>query len=121
MARFKLDMDIEILGEPWMITIVPESDDPNLKDCDGYTDKTSHCIVVSDMPDDCNLSTPLNYVQKVIRHEVIHAFMFESGLAENWEHKDMGQEEMTVDWIAIQFPKIQKVLEQIYAELEVCK
>lgn len=32
--------------------------------------------------------------------------MFESGLAENWEHKDYGQEETVVDWFAIQGPKI---------------
>ena len=31
-----------------------------------------------------------------------------SGLAENWEHKDYGQEETVVDWFAVQGPKIYK-------------
>lgn len=118
MARFKLDTDVDILGTTWTVQISTEEDEPRLKDCDGFTDKTTHVIRIQDMPDDCSLGNPLEYVKKVIRHEVIHAFMFESGLAENWEHKEMGQEELTVDWIAIQFPKIQNVIEQIYAELE---
>ena len=46
------------------------------------------------------------HMKKVLRHEIVHAFMFESGLAENWEHKDYGQEETVVDWFAIQGPKI---------------
>ena len=32
--------------------------------------------------------------------------MFESGFGENFEHKQFGQEETVIDWIAIQFPKI---------------
>ena len=118
MARFAVDTDVEILGTPWMVQISTEEDEPRLKDCDGFADKTTHVISIQDMPDNCSLGNPLEYVKKVIRHEVIHAFMFESGLAENWEHKEMGQEELTVDWMAIQFPKIQNVIEQIYAELE---
>ena len=118
MARFTLDTDVKILGTLWTVQISTEEDEPRLRDCDGFTDKTTHVISIQDMPDDCSLGNPLEYVKKVIRHEVIHAFMFESGLAENWEHKEMGQEELTVDWMAIQFPKIQNVIEQIYAELE---
>lgn len=42
-----------------------------------------------------------------MRHEVIHAFLFESGLAENSNTSDAWavNEEM-VDWLAIQAPKI---------------
>lgn len=41
--------------------------------------------------------------------------MFESGLAENWEHKNFGQEETVVDWMAIQLPKIIKVIQEVGA------
>ncbi len=111
---FKLNTEIKILGETWIIEISTSEKNPLLKDIDGYVDKTSRRIVIADMPKDCEFNAPINYLNKVIRHEVIHAFMFESGLAENWEHKDFGHEETTVDWMAIQFPKIQKVLEKIY-------
>jgi hypothetical protein len=44
-----------------------------------------------------------------MRHELIHAFLFESGLdCCSWADK-----EEIVDWIAIQFPKLQNVFEQI--------
>jgi hypothetical protein len=37
--------------------------------------------------------------------------MAESGLQSNWEHnQEFGQDETTVDWIAIQLPKIVKAL-----------
>jgi len=46
------------------------------------------------------------YVRCNLRHEIIHAFLSESGLQNNWEHKDYGHEETTIDWFAIQFYKI---------------
>ena len=41
--------------------------------------------------------------KKNIRHEIVHAFLFESGLAENSE---WAQNEEMVDWFACQAPKI---------------
>ena len=54
-------------------------------------------------------------MNKVIRHELVHAFFFESGLAECWKHQKTGQEEMTVDWIAIMAPKMHKAFMQAEA------
>ena len=42
-------------------------------------------------------------LRKNKRHEIIHAFLFESGLAENSE---WAQNEEMVDFFAIQFPKL---------------
>lgn len=42
-------------------------------------------------------------IRKNKRHEIIHAFLFESGLAENSE---WAQNEEMVDFFAIQFPKL---------------
>ena len=41
--------------------------------------------------------------KKNLRHEIVHAFLFESGLAENSE---WAYNEEMVDWIAKQGPKI---------------
>jgi len=42
------------------------------------------------------------YRKQVIRHELVHAFLFESGLdASSW-----GKNEEIVDWIAIQSLKL---------------
>ena len=41
--------------------------------------------------------------------EIIHAFMFESGLGSSWQHaEEFGHDETTVDWFARQFTKIHK-------------
>ena len=47
--------------------------------------------------------------KKTLRHEIIHAFMFESGLDEcsTW-----GVDESLIDWIALQFPKMLKAFEE---------
>ena len=47
--------------------------------------------------------------QKNLRHEIIHAFLFESGLAENSE---WAQNEEMVDWIAKQGPKLIKAWQE---------
>lgn len=102
---------IDVLGTMYTINIVAEKDDPFLKDCDGYTDKSSHSIVVTDVPEDNELDDFASYQRKVLRHEIIHAFLFESGLDGCWQHKD-GHDETYVDWIAAQFPKLLRAFEE---------
>lgn len=65
----------------------------------------------------CHSNCPEYLMEKkqCLRHEIIHAFMFESGLGANWEHKPIGHEETTVDWIAAQFPKLLEVFEKVGA------
>ena len=117
MTQFELDEDIEILGTWWSIEVVTEEDDPRLATCNGLTDNTSKVIHICQIPPAANCSKPDVFIKKVIRHEIVHAFMFESGLAESWEHKEYGQEELVVDWIAMQFHKIQEVIEKVYDSL----
>lgn len=55
-------------------------------------------------------------MRKQLRHEIIHAFLAESGLQSNYEHyKQFGHEETIVDWFAIQFPKMIKAFESVNA------
>jgi hypothetical protein len=52
---------------------------------------------------------------ETIRHEIIHAFLNESGLSAASGHCDAGwadNEEM-IDWFTLQFPKIAKVMTDI--------
>lgn len=98
---------INVLGKVYHVCVVPKSSDPRLEECDGLCDKTSKLILVDDCTGkDCNLDNPEVYINKVIRHELVHAFLFESGLTECWEHKRTGHEETTIDWIASMFPKL---------------
>ena len=100
-------MRIDVLGTKYAVY---ERD--NLPNCDGYCDKTTKTIVITKKTPDSNLGDWEVYRRKILRHEIIHAFLFESGLHENWEHKAYGHNETYVDWIAAQFPKLQKAFIQ---------
>lgn len=112
------DCKVNILGTEYEIKIGNENDYPALSDIDGYMDSTTKEIVVDDMKksegDKQAKGNLKAYQNQCLRHEIIHAFMDESGLSHNFEHKSIGIEETTVDWFAIQSPKIYKV----FAELD---
>jgi hypothetical protein len=97
---------VSVLGSKYRITYTDTAHDSNLKNCDGYCDRTSRSICVSRRESDSDVDDFDMYARKVLRHEIVHAFMYESGLGENWEHRNFGQEETVVDWIASQGPKI---------------
>ena len=103
---------VNILGTEYTIEIKKREDDKFLMDkCDGYCDKTTKKIVVLEEPKDNELENFSDYQKKVIRHEIVHAFLFESGLHECINHSD-GHDEQIVDWIAAQFPKMLKVFQE---------
>lgn len=99
-------MKINILGTEYIVLLQSVEENEKLKECDGYCDKTSKTIAVATKSANCDLDDFLDYQKKVIRHEIIHAFLFESGLHENWKHDAWGHDETYVDWIATQFPKL---------------
>ena len=100
---------INILGTEW--TIICE------KDCDGegFTDnsvKEIHISVRDKEQDD--LIDIMQPRKTTVRHEIIHAFLCESGLYQNSSDCDAWaiNEEM-VDWFALQFHKIAKVFKEL--------
>lgn len=109
---------INILGTEYTISFGTYKEFPALEEMDGYTDTSIHLIVVDDMSmakDAIDGKKDLeSYKNCVLRHEITHAFLHESGLAscsnrpDNWAVN----EEM-VDWFAIQSPKIYKVFEEL--------
>ena len=104
---------LNILGTEYTICIATDREDSALKEMDGYCDKTVKKIAILDKPEDAGVTSVQDfsvYQRKILRHEIIHAFLFESGLHENWEHKT-GHDETYVDWIAAQFPKLAKIFE----------
>lgn len=101
-------LKIDVLGTKYTIQIVPKSKDRFLESCDGYCDKTSKKIVVKARDESCELDDYEVYKKTCLRHEIIHAFLFESGLHQNFHHDEWGHEETMVDWIATQFPKMVK-------------
>lgn len=105
------DMVLNILGTEYKLEFAARHEDQTLESCDGYCDKTSKKIVVATKDSKCDLDDFEAYQKQCMRHEIIHAFLFESGLHANFSH-EMGHDETYVDWIAVQFPKIARVYAQ---------
>lgn len=106
-------MKVNILGTEYTITECSKEEDKMLDCMDGYCDKTTKSIVITTPTSDCDLGDWKVYRNKIMRHEIVHAYLFESGLHENFEHQQWGHEETMVDWIAIQFPKMYKTFQEV--------
>lgn len=106
-------MKINILGSEWDVEYRNADIDPILQDENGgYTDPSINLIVISNKGKDDNVVDFGKIQKRYLRHEIIHAFLFESGLGFNLEHCEFGHEETMIDWIAIQFPKILEVFKE---------
>ncbi len=106
---------VSILGTDYEVQFSSAWDDEllNSNSSSGYTDYTIKLIkVCSDYAKDyMNLADLDIHTRNTIRHEIIHAFFYESGLSE------ICQNEEIVEWIALQMPKILltcKVAEELY-------
>lgn len=103
---------IFILGEQWTIKEDSVKNNPMLSEVDGYTDPSIKLIVINDFKDEPQEALKADidqYRREVLRHEILHAFLYESGLDHNTHTADnWAADEEIVDWFAIQAPKIMK-------------
>lgn len=111
------DFKVNILGSEWSVKFGSEEEYPSLAKMDGYADSSIREIVVDDMKaskGQIESKADLeSYQRQVIRHEIIHAFLFESGLDSNSNNAESwATDEEMVDWFAIQSPKIFKVFNE---------
>lgn len=104
------DKTVNILGTEYKILIVEEGDYRYEAEADGWCDMQAKEILLYNYKQDfMSVKDLVSYQKKVLRHEIIHAFFYESGLANNTlESKNWIQNEEMVDWFAIQEPKIHK-------------
>lgn len=100
---------VDILGTEYTIEYKPASEiaqDMGCEagECGGYCSPYAHKIIVAQYEDKPEERQLMLYN---LRHEIVHAFLFESGLWSNSNPVDgwAANEEM-VDWIALQGPKI---------------
>ena len=101
----KKDKVISILGTDYTLGFATEKDDPELKNLSGYCMPSRKKIVI-----DKDTKDPDVTHKWVIRHEIVHAFLYESGLDKEAPWADA--EEQLVDWIALQFPKMVKAMQE---------
>ena len=94
---------INILGTEYEFIAESSKNDPGLIDKNGYCDPYAKKIVIEtdyeENHPDCVRNMD-DFRDNVRRHEIIHAYLAESGLTEYSENEQL------VDWIAWQFPKL---------------
>jgi len=106
-------MTIDILGTDYEIIRQYENENSKLKEANGLCETWSKKIVIEIPEDDpMNVENIDAFERKVLRHEIVHAFLFESGLSSN---SDWARNEEVVDWIALQFPKIEDAINIVEA------
>lgn len=108
-------MTAAILGIEYSISYKEQKEEKELEENDGYCDSTSkEIVIVEGNPNHVGNFAELQ--KRVLRHEILHAFLYESGLGANFEHTNQfGHDETMVDWISLQFPKILKVYWEVGA------
>lgn len=101
---------VDILGSKWTIKYV--DDDPAFEQAEGFTNDAAREITIenvkiSDDPLLYDIQSQYINQKRVLRHELIHAYLYESGLGDSSNSCDAWavNEEM-VDWFARNIPKM---------------
>ena len=103
---------VSILGSNWDIHESDEIQEPRLVGADGFCDDSTKEIFVDSLEKidkSCAKKNLESHKKKVLRHEITHAFLCESGLA---ECSDQAMNEEMVDWIARQGLKLYEAWKQ---------
>ena len=104
---------VKVLGTDYSVIFANEQEEPRLCNVDGFCDDSAKEIYVDDMSKASQLLDSkkdlLAYRNKVIRHELTHAMLSESGLQ---SESDWARNEEIVDWIAIQGLKLYEAWKQ---------
>lgn len=115
-------MKVDVLGTKYDILFETLAQNKRYQKCGGYSDlykKEIHIRRYKDTDTDCDEMTLPNeslkiFEEKSLRHELVHAFMYESGLDVNsHDIEAWARDEEMIDWMAIQMPKIMAVYDSI--------
>lgn len=113
---------VNILGTDYELTEVKisESDYMKCNEVSGYCDLYEKKIFYGDTSEidffeDLTLEAQKRVRNEIIRHEMIHAFLAESGLKQSAlpSNGAWPMNEEMVDWFACMWPKVQKAFEEV--------
>lgn len=101
-------LKVNVLGQDYNVVFKNIEQEPRLQETDGFCDWTVKRIVLNAQIEG-TLSDMKEYRNKVLRHEIVHAFLLESSLHEcSGECVAWAANEAMVDWFARQGEKIYK-------------
>ena len=107
-------MRVSVLGVQYAVEYRTGTQDPEftVAACDGYCD-TSIKLCAARKYTDAERKEPGSkkdldaYTRKCMRHELVHAFLYESGLSiDSLSPTAWASNEEMIDWLAIQGPKL---------------
>ena len=109
---------IKILGTEYTIEYKTRKEEPRFEKIDGFCDYSIKKIVcVKRIEEDKDLFdlADLSVIDKrILRHEILHSFVYESGLwTDSCDTEHWGMNEEMTDWFAIQSPKIFEVYKKL--------
>ena len=106
---------VDILGTEWSIQVVPMGKRFEDRSCEAYCDNSIKTVFIGlreHEPDDVDDIICIR--KQYVRHELIHAFFYERGLGVNsMSNYCWATNEEMVDWLALQFHKIEKVFKDL--------
>lgn len=110
--------EVHILGTRYSIRIIDEDDYRYDREADGWCDPSVKEILIFNYKQSAeSVKDLIAYQKKVLRHEIVHAFLYESGLWQNaYDSKCWTKNEEMIDWMAIQIPKIQRAYKEAYCD-----
>ena len=115
-------MKVNVLGTKYKIETHKISEDEILSNnrWSGYCGEETKLIVIADMSEkeffpNMDEKEQAEYRRQTLRHEIVHAFLNESGLSNNASVPRDGwaKHEEMIDWFAIQSPEIYKAFKKV--------
>ena len=116
--NYDLPTKIAVMGTDFDITYTTEEDDPTIKGKSGVCYSLLHKIKIDQWIylDDADGSvsetekaSKLLSLLAILRHEVMHAFFFQSGLDTQCS---FAVDEMLIDWLSLKMPEIVDVMNE---------
>lgn len=111
-------MKVDILGTTYTILYRTKEEDKRLENIDGYCDystKTIVCFKRTEKDKEVMDLENLKFIDnRILRHEILHSFIYESGLwCNSYGITSWAENEEMTDWFAIQSPKIFEVYKKL--------
>lgn len=103
---------VNVLGTDYQILYITEEEDKYLEECVGFCDRHAKYIVIKKQSEEFinsprNTKNHLDWINQTLIHELIHAFLTESGVSYN----NMDEENIC-DFLEVNLIKIYKAFEQ---------
>lgn len=101
---------LNIFGAEYTIKVYHPEDNEAPKDVNGLCEVYTKELVIKDytaVEDEKQYKNIYGFVEKVLRHEILHAIFYEAGQGKYFEDEDL------VDALAVMMPKISKILQEV--------